>query len=84
MDANNVVDAKNMVTNDSNDMSEINHNPSSRFSKPLILAPNDKQSDSSLQHGSCLELVIAPYIMLVVAPLTSCMLVLAIGIVTGF
>lgn len=71
----NVVNDENVDPNISDDEYEyvdVDNDLFAKFSRALILAPSNEQSDSALEHGPCLEIVIAPSIVLNVAPLACC------------
>lgn len=69
------INSNNVDTNDFDDIYEIieiNRDLSLRFSKSLIIAPSEKQNESSLKHGLYLELIVASSTVPFVAPLASC------------
>lgn len=71
----NDVCSNNVDVDDSNDEYEyvdVDNNLYKQFSWVLILSLDNRQHDSSLDHGPCLELILAPYTKLEVVPLGSC------------
>lgn len=70
----NDVHANNVDDNDEEyEYVDVDNNLSKQFSQELILAPSNRHSDLSLEHGRCLELVVAQSTMLEIAPLAYCL-----------
>ena len=49
---------------------DVDNHLSIEFSKALILTPRNEQSDLAHEHSPCLDLVMAPSIVLNITPLT--------------